>query len=630
MSVTNQIPYAQYTAAPGATVFQTGFRVILSTDLVVRKDGVVVSSGFTLNGLNQPAGLDVVFGVPMVGGEIIELLRQVPLVRLTDYQQLGDFLSFVVNNDFDRLWMAQQEQAAKILGVLRVPYPETIGELPASGARASKVLGFDINGAPVLYSPASAVGEAENINFVPYGSIAASNVQAAIEELVDEQGAVAGAIFDTLAGDAGSSLIGFKTAPAGSVARHVHDRLRDRISVRDFGAVGDGVANDTAALQAALDVGGLVFFPPGTYRITAGLTISPDTILQGAGRRRAIILVDGAVVGASLTYPSKVSTNVMRVEVRGLGFRGTANALGGLHFDKGDVVTIDGCDFYDFTRVGGYGVKLTNVYFWHLSNSKFENIHTFGLSLVAVAGVGCNAGICGPNNDFVGNNQALFIGTSFDRGQNILVFCNDYEGSGNGNKALDLNGVEGVHILQNYIELWQGAAIAANNGLGNKRITLEQNVINANSTQVCNFNDTSVANDRIVFRANRFADIAGGQTCVLFGNTTNVVFVDNDPAAGVPADLYAASPRTAQALTGTATWDPGALANGATTNTNVTVQGAAVGDACSVTFSPIGTRNMLINAHVAAANTVRVVLLNHEGAAVDLPSGTVRVWVFKA
>jgi len=229
----------------------------------------------------------------------------------------------------------------------------------------------------------------------------------------------------------------------------------------------------------------------------------------------------------------------------------------------------------------------------------------------------------------MGNNQALFIGLAFDRGQNILVFSNDFEGSGNGNKAIDLNGVEGVHILQNYIELWVGAAIAANNGLGNDRVTIEQNVINANSTQVCNFNDTTVANDRITFRANRFADITGGQTCVLFGNTTNVVFVDNDPAAGVPADLYAASPRTVQALTGSTTWDPGSFADGASLNNNVTVTGAAVGDACAVSFSTIGTRNILITGHVSAANTVRCVLFNKEGSAVDLTSGTLRAWVFK-
>jgi len=43
---------------------------------------------------------------------------------------------------------------------------------------------------------------------------------------------------------------------------------RDVVSVKDFGAVGDGVTDDTAAIQAALDTTALgVYFPPGLYRI---------------------------------------------------------------------------------------------------------------------------------------------------------------------------------------------------------------------------------------------------------------------------------------------------------------------------------------------------------------------------
>lgn len=52
-----------------------------------------------------------------------------------------------------------------------------------------------------------------------------------------------------------------------------------RASVKDYGAVGDGVTDDTAAIQAALDAGGDVYFPAGRYKVTSQLTATkPCTI----------------------------------------------------------------------------------------------------------------------------------------------------------------------------------------------------------------------------------------------------------------------------------------------------------------------------------------------------------------
>ncbi|RPI96599.1 MAG: hypothetical protein EHM39_10720, partial [Chloroflexi bacterium] len=42
-------------------------------------------------------------------------------------------------------------------------------------------------------------------------------------------------------------------------------------SVREFGAVGDGIADDTAAIQAAVNAGGVVYIPAGIYRISSSI-----------------------------------------------------------------------------------------------------------------------------------------------------------------------------------------------------------------------------------------------------------------------------------------------------------------------------------------------------------------------
>jgi hypothetical protein len=59
------------------------------------------------------------------------------------------------------------------------------------------------------------------------------------------------------------------------------------LNVKDFGAVGDGVTDDTTAIQAALDTpgpfgGSCIYFPPGKYRITQTLNITLfETALVG-------------------------------------------------------------------------------------------------------------------------------------------------------------------------------------------------------------------------------------------------------------------------------------------------------------------------------------------------------------
>jgi len=93
----------------------------------------------------------------------------------------------------------------------------------------------------------------------------------------------------------GDALIGFKQSNSlgfltGAVARTVNDKLQEIISVKDFGAVGDGVADDTAAIQAALDTGKTVYIPVGTYTISALIyTTSYGQIVFGDGIDQTII-----------------------------------------------------------------------------------------------------------------------------------------------------------------------------------------------------------------------------------------------------------------------------------------------------------------------------------------------------
>lgn len=76
------------------------------------------------------------------------------------------------------------------------------------------------------------------------------------------------------------------------------------------------------------------------------------------------------------------------------------------------------------------------------------------------------------------------------------------------------------------------------------------------------------------------------------------------------------------AKTGSKTWDPASVANGATTATTaVTVTGAKTGDEAYAKFSNALPTGAFLTA-VASTNTVTVALVNNSGATLDLASGT--------
>ena len=82
----------------------------------------------------------------------------------------------------------------------------------------------------------------------------------------------------------GAALTGFKQAGTGAVAETVQSKLQERVSVKDFGAVGDGVTDDTAAIQAAFDSGAAyISFPKGTYIISDAIEPNSNTVIDARG-----------------------------------------------------------------------------------------------------------------------------------------------------------------------------------------------------------------------------------------------------------------------------------------------------------------------------------------------------------
>jgi Pectate lyase superfamily protein len=88
-----------------------------------------------------------------------------------------------------------------------------------------------------------------------------------------------------------ANAIGYTPAGTGAVATTVQAKLRETVSVKDFGAVGDGVTDDTAAIVAALaavSAGDTIYFPDGEYLTTASIVVDKSVNFVGSGQARIV------------------------------------------------------------------------------------------------------------------------------------------------------------------------------------------------------------------------------------------------------------------------------------------------------------------------------------------------------
>jgi parallel beta-helix repeat protein len=390
-----------------ASVFPFTFKVFSAADLDVIKlttsTGVeatlVLNTDYTvsLNG-NQntnPGGSVTLTAGALATGFTLTLTSDIANLQPTDLTNQGGFYPEVITDSFDRSTIQIQQMADDLTRSIKTPISDGLNlnmELPTAAQRANSFLAFDASGEPTVvtagssgapatitrqvfsgtgsqtvFTLASDPGALGNSAQVYIGGVyqQRSTYTIAGTTLTFSAAPVAGTdniefvnFLTSNIGATSADLVTYTPAGSGAVARSAASKFGEMVSVKDFGAVGDGVADDTAAIQAAMSYcsnnGKTVFVPSGTYRIstvtiTNGLRgVYCEGLLKGFGTAPVATLVLG-----STGNPIQNATFTLRMDQSS----GDLRAVQG--YDTTNCMFTD-CQIFGFTN----SATLNHYAFW--------------------------------------------------------------------------------------------------------------------------------------------------------------------------------------------------------------------------------------------------------------------------
>ena len=237
---------------------------------------------------------------------------------------------------------------------------------------------------------------------------------------------------------------------ASSVATNVEAKLAQYVSVNDFGAVGDGVTDDTAALAAAFAASKQLYFPSGTYLVDASGYPTKRAVLYSTGNNDIVL----SGYGATIKYKDAASGPV------GLNFVELVNAenavIEGFTFDGNRQNQI-----YGYDGVALFGGKNLTVRDVVIKNMYRDGVYVRGSTPATASTYPDHVLIDNVVCDACGRNGASIIGATNITIQNS-IFRNTVGDPGAGidvePNASDIYGVRNLRI--------DGCTVTGNAGRG--------------------------------------------------------------------------------------------------------------------------------------------------------------------
>jgi hypothetical protein len=355
--------------------------------------------------------------------------------------------------------------------------------------------------------------------------------------------------------DALSQTATYTQGGTGSVNRTIQNKLQESVSVKDFGAKGDGTTDDTTAFQNAINyciANGKALYVPGSPTpylfngvlninyatpVTSSLKMYGDSDNTYTTPGKNSVLKFNSV---SASYQINILGNTSGVGspmpciLDGLTFLGTATAAGAIQINRGSSICVKNCNFIGFTNNGLTGaitiasVTAANAFsgIITIENCYFETIGTCILFTESNAGQINIVRVI--NSFFIDYNYGILVQpqTGFSPYTNNIVINNSvFQGSttydiysqGQAlNWCIEKNWFE-VNVGNIYPRIFISGV--DNSNIVIKSNTFEQTLANASNAII------SVANSKGVEITNNFSN-QGGYTdrySVYISSSTNVV-----------------------------------------------------------------------------------------------------------
>lgn len=480
MTVSTATSFNSYAGNGSTTSFAYAFKIFQDSNLVVTlvndTTGVettqTLTTDYTVTGAGSDSGGNVVFVTAPALGNTVVIRRVLPVTQETNYVPNDPFPAEAHEDALDKLTMLVQQEVAS--SELAVQFPEgDVGSginniLPSVTGRSDKLLKFGLDGgveviaasdlsnaiiganyavdtftgtgSTTVYTLSSEPGSKANTAIYIDGVYQAkANYSVSGSTLTFTTAPPLNSAIEIVIGDAipagaatTASAVSYTQGGTGAVTTNVQAKLRETVSVKDFGAVGDGVADDTAAIQAALDVGGRIYFPTGTYQCNT-VTVSNAVYIDfnGSTLRRATSgtkkifdhssgnmtmrngIVDGQNTGIDRGMLIEFEDSNATLTLQNMTFQN--NCLGyptpTINQDTDHVYVlaaaalyVDSCRFITCSRNGISLVSTTPTV--KITNSVFENCYLFGI-------------------DFEPNSAAN------DMYENVVITGNTFKNNGN-------------------------------------------------------------------------------------------------------------------------------------------------------------------------------------------------------